>query len=402
MYPRIYTRTSDKPSTAYFSPLFIRDAHARNWLGHTCAIQDLYSPYSSSARTGYDLAYVNEALLLTGKVNTQFPTEYWGYNELNFASTGKIHAEGFQLGYEKAVSDYLSFGLLTSALHVSSSLAFVIAPRLREVLHLPVPNTTLQGREREIYNAFLNAFDLLNLQAPEWSATGLGDTDLYARFGKRIDYRYKFRRIDLGVRVGAIAPTTVPYSYANPAAISLGGGGFAGVFVQPEFELELKHDWLVGLWARVEARANKNFYARVPVKHAYADHTEPINFGAVMGEFNIKPGVTAGFCPYARITDLVDGFGAQLLYVYVHHFQDTWTDLCPNRSYEANTCLVNQLSSWTDSHVGVTLFLDLNKTKLGYCNAPEYFLDVLIPIDFLSTKNVGKSLRVSLGFEFSF
>lgn len=396
LYPRIYTRTLARPSNWYTSPFFIRATKARWPYDREVSLENLYLLPTGNQPNAYNLHTVNNAILATGRINNLFPSEYWNFGNLFFSCESRIAAEGMQVGYEYAITDHVSAGFLTSVLHVNSALIFTPTADLRNALGIPLNNNTLQGRMREVYNGYLNVYNILGLQAPEWSGSGFGDTDIYVRFGKRAEYRFKLRRLDVGIRIGAIVPTNVPREYSNPASISL-GYPFAGFSVQPEGEFELKHDWIFGIWLRVEKRFKRTFMARVSTPEL-----EPANFGAITGLFSVKPGVTIAFSPYFRLTDMIEGLGAQLQYVYVRHKPDNWTDLRSDQTFPAKLQVMHDISDWTDSHLSGTVFLDLNKTKFGYVNAPEFFLEILGPINILSPERVAKSLRINLGFEFNF
>lgn len=395
IYPRSFERTLDKPSSFYLAPVFVRARHARLPYKEG-GLQELYK-YTTSGGviSGYNLYDVDQALAAAGQINSQFPSEYYSIANLFFAADTSINAEGFQVAAEVAVNDYVSFGFVGSVLHTASSFNFALTGDAKSALGIKDPNTTLQGLERDVQNGYLNTYNMLGLQAPEWSDTGIGNTDVYMRLGKRSMYAFKFRRIDGGARFGLVTPTSAKRNYNNPASISFGAETL-GFFAMPELELELKQDWIFGLWLRFEGHLSKTMFARAPIRN------EPLNYGVATGQFLIKPGFTYGFSPYAKISDFVDGLGLQAQYVYVHHAQDSWQAQQIVNNLVPETTEIERLSTWTDSHLGVTLLVDLNKTRLGFTRAPELSLEVLVPVGILSPRYVAKSLKISLATEFSF
>ena len=93
--------------------------------------------------------------------------------------------------YEQALGCYVSVGFNTFFAHVTSRHEFLF----REGdLHLN------EGDRNYLFAVKEQMHNELGVTPPLYSHTGLGDIDLYLRFGNRWEYTCKFRRIDIALR----------------------------------------------------------------------------------------------------------------------------------------------------------------------------------------------------------
>ena len=81
-----------------------------------------------------------------------------------------------------------------------------------------------------------------------------------------------------------------------------------GVYVAGDVEIELKEDWIVGLYVRFNQRFEKTVQERLPIAN------EQQLYAATQGAVRIDPGFTSVVAPYAILNGIREGLGIQAQY----------------------------------------------------------------------------------------
>jgi hypothetical protein len=161
-------------------------------------------------------------------------------------------------------------------------------------------------------------------------------------------------------------------------------------------EFELKEDWKLGLYIGLSKRLAKTQLHRMPV----AD--EPTNFGVVIGDARVNPGVTFMFAPYFSVENLREGFGARIQYTLAVHGADGWTDKRCDKTVPVRLRRVVDWSSWSGGHITLTPLYDFGKLKVNRGIEPIVYLAWDIPVNVFVTRRIPKTNKVSIGIEFNF
>ena len=248
----------------------------------------------------------------------------------------------------------------------------------------------------------------LGLQPSVFKRTGFSDIDFYFRIGNIWEYLYKFKRVDVGLKVGTMIPSGVVRKIINPASVPFGGDGHWGVYSAVDFEIELKEDWKVGGHARINKRFAKTKEERLPVvgKPVLNEHeiflSEQQLWGGAQGRADINPGITTIFSPYARLENIREGFGLQAGYTIAHHFEDSWTDKRPVPIPPVFLEENEKRSKWTSEFVTVDAFFDCAQLMLPYGFAPILSFKWDVPVKLFAAKGAAKTNRVSLGIKLNY
>jgi hypothetical protein len=233
-----------------------------------------------------------------------------------------------------------------------------------------------------------------------FSKVGLGDLDLYLRFGSEWDYCFKFRHIDAGFRVGVIAPTGQERDINNPASIPFGGNKHWGFYGQLESEFELKEDLSVGFWFRAQKRLSKTQCMRMPLFLDKGLLNLPPEYGTIVGPAYMDSGWTVIFTPYVEIAHLRRGLGARVIYSLIAHTSDRLYDKRDRRSPRSNLSFINNRSSWGSEYVSIGAFYDFGEVRTYWYPKISLYWD--IPVDWLVAKRAARTNSVSLMFEMDF
>lgn len=236
----------------------------------------------------------------------------------------------------------------------------------------------------------------LDLREGNTIQVGFGDIDFYLRVGNAWEYLYKLRKIDVGLRLGALFPTGVRRDITRPASIPFGGNGHWGMYVALDGIFEVKEDLKVGLYARISKR-----FPRTSLQHMSVNG-EPDIFGAVVGPVRIDPGVTGVFSPYVVLENLRRGLGLSVQYTLTAHQEDDWFDQRADKTIPVRLGKVVSLSEWASDYFTLNVFYDFGKVKIVRELQPLISLRWDVPTTFFITKNVSRMYRVSLGIEFDF
>lgn len=295
---------------------------------------------------------------------------------------GKLEGQGVSFAYDQQITNWLAAGVSFSFLHLNSNQKFTFGENV-------VGRTDDDIRRR--FNTELG------IASTAWSHSGITDVDAYVRFGNVWNYVLKCRRIDSGIKFGALLPSGVQRDLANPASVPFGADGHYGFYVGYDGQFELKEDLKVGLISRLSKRFSRTKIHRMPV----AGENEL--YGALVAPARVEPGVTFVFAPYLRLEGIRDGLGVMVNYTLIWHDNDEWHDKRPVFSApQANTEQLFKRSDWSADEVTLNFFYDFSKGR--GCNRflPLVSLTWDIPVCYLIAENVVKTNNIALGIEFTF
>lgn len=329
------------------------------------------------------------ALTAIGKENPLSLLPFAVGKELQWRPQSKLQGQGFNLSIEQAVTNWLSLGFNCFILRTNTRQTFYL--QTQETSHLTPENILVLDRLRESMNGELGITD------EHVSQAGFGDIEMYVRFWHAYDYLYKMRRIEAGLRLGALIPTGVLREVNRPASIPYGGNGHAGLYISGDAEFELKEDWKVGLLLRLSKRFAKTKNLRLPVCN------EPCLYGAVIAPVLVSPGATVTFSPYVSFENLREGLGMRVLYSLRYHGQDSWrlqTKKLPVPVKCGEAC--EKATDWGSDYITLNVFYDFGKMKAYRRFDPIVSLAWDIPSALLVTHGAAKTNRISLGVEFNY
>lgn len=337
----------------------------------------------------YDQKQISDALIMTGK-STPLLGEWQLQKTIPWQTYGKIAGQGFYFQTELGLMKGFSFGLITSAMHLSSVQRFTLpAVTIRDMNLQPYQIAELDS-ERRAMN------DLLGLTGAQWSKSGMNDTILYLRWGVLKEYVAKCRKIDGGLRVGVVLPTGVLRDINNPASIPFGSDGFTAVFFGAEGIFELKEDWEFGIKVQLYEAFSRTPIIRMPVNY------EAAYYGAVTGPAKITPGSTVLFTTWFTMADLREGFGASLQYTASVHFGDVISDRRTDQTIPTTLNNTFKGSQWAAEYISIKAFYDPSWETRDEKTVPIFSLRWNIPVHIVCAEKVSKTNIVSAGIEYHF
>jgi hypothetical protein len=378
-----FPRTPEKPS-ALLSDVFIM-------LGHEAFLNSDKSVGIPEILGSYDQNNLANAMVLLGFPNPLSPDfDTLIGKPINWRMRGKIETEGIAFSYNQQVTEHISFGISWFFMHLFSRIDFFMEKLTQADLGLTDDELNhLDAIRRQMQQQ-------LGFQAPTWQAAGISDFDMYVRCGKMWEYFLKFKRIDAGVRLGALLPSGVRRQLNNPASIPFGGDGLWGIYLAGDVEFELKEDWKVGLWLRMNQRFGQRLHRRIPIAG------EQQLFGAVQGPVFIDAGPSFIVSPYVRLEDLRDGLGLHIQYTVIDHLDDVWKDDRMVPVPQAMFRPVFKFSEWVAEYITLTIFYDFARVRQEYCSAPIVSFRWDMPVAFFAAEGVSKTNRIALGIVFTF
>ncbi len=337
-----------------------------------------------------DLRELGRALETVGKPNplrSQFRA-----SPLPVRMAGELEGIGGTIEYNQALGDHWSFGAATGFMRLTTYPRFILD---RDNNRITIPITG-QGDLDELDRTLREMADLLCLQVGATQHFAMTDLDTYLRYGGIFEYPAWFRRIDVGIRGGFIAPIGKKRDIYEAFSIPFAGNGLWGLYAMGDIEFELKEDLKLGLFCRVQQRLPKNQVLRVPVLN------EPLNFGAIVGDFRIHPGTMVAFSAYLLVEDLRGGLGGSAQYLFIKQFRDHIIDERPNQNIPVNRARYDGLSSWQSEVISARMFYDFSRTGDEECKKP--FLPIIsfawdFPVKFLGAHRVSKTNRISVTVE---
>ncbi len=374
-----------KQTSGLFGDLFIMTANEAFAKGEDNPEIGLFEVFGD-----YNLGAMEAAINLLGlpdPLNTPALMRFQGQDVI-FRMNGKIASEGFALQYDQHIWRYFSGGFSCFFMHLFSKNDFFLSPKtITDFMITPDEQIRLDQARR-----FMN--QEVGLLAPTFSRAGFSDIDLYLRMGNIWDYLYKLKRIDAGISIGALIPSGLTREILNPASIPFGGDGFWGVYVAGDVEIELKEDWIVGLYVRFNQRFERTKQERLPIAN------EQQLYAATQGSVRIDPGFTSVVAPYAILSGIRDGLGVQAQYTLIFHENDVWKQVNkPPSLPPATLSQVIKRSRWNAEYFTVNVYYDFSKVRDPYDYPPIFSFKWDIPTKLLIAKRASKTNRVALGLE---
>lgn len=334
----------------------------------------------------FDQRQMGLAAQAVGAVNPLDPI--WQlYNTVKWNMHGKIQGQGTSFSAEYKAHDYITLGIQTNFIHISSSQKFVLpVETIQEMGLTAAQQIELDDQRRQLLRN-------LGFTDNHWSRKGFSDTLFYVRLGTSADYSYKCKFISLGTTFGLIAPTSKQRDIKHAAAIPFHAEDMAGFTWGIDAQSELKEDLWVGGYFSIGKRFSKIQERRLSVKG------EAEIFGATQGDVYIDPGVTVSFSPFIRLNDIRDRFNFHLQYVYQFHARDVWSDKRINQTIPVTFTNNIKTSRWESEYL-------LFKIGYDYIENEEKNLELTfgwdIPLKFLKPEESVKAQKVSIGFEYNF
>jgi hypothetical protein len=305
---------------------------------------------------------------------------------------GKLQSHGFMAAYRQEICNYWSVG-------VSWMFMRLYAHHIFTFKSSSVP---LDENDKVQLDEIRRSMNLqIGLPCNAITQAGFGDVDMYLRLGNVWHYPFifktiGFRRIEAGVRVGALIPSGVLQDLVSPASVPFGGNGHWGCYGAGDLELELKEDFKIGVFGWLGKRFTRTCIRRVP-----ADKEQPL-YGVLRIPVRINPGITVMISPYVQFENLREGFGMRLRYTLTHHEGDTWDKVGAQEEVPKDLKQMCKLSRWSSDYLSVTAFYDFGKMKLNNEFSPLVSLSWDIPLSFVWGEGFSKTHRVSLGIEYKF
>lgn len=371
----LFSRKKPREQTMFPELVMLFSSHSS---GVSNNEMSLYSVFGS-----YDLNAVGQALEAIGKPNPI--RSAWRGSSIPFRQGGKLEGMGCMLAYNRPLTLHMYSGAAIGFLSVKSWLDM----RLGEVNFIAGP-----GDIDELYRTQRIANSELGIVSEVSQSTGFTDMDVYFAYGDMVEYMLRCKRIDVDARIGFLIPTGVKRHIDNAASVPFGGNGHAGLYGQLDAEFELKEDMKVGFWARVSKRFGRTELTRIPSNRL---NPEPVNFGAIQGNFRVNPGLTLVLAPYIWFEDLRDGFGAGVRYIGIKKYGDRYCPECVQGRAPMNMKRMRDLSEWTAEYVSVTLFYDFDKGLESKDTASHVSGVWDIPVDFFGAQKISKTQRICLG-----
>lgn len=401
-YPHNETRTWQRSSWAFFDSMLMAGHHAfdedeDNMIG----ILNIWG--------GYDQNKIADAIVAIGLPDPfdLFPTLARFRNQnINWIMDSKIQTQGAAFQWDQHIWRNLWMGGSFFFMHLYSRSAFDLSPIFVRDFSISIDDQLRLDELRRLMNT------QLGINAAVFNTTGFSDIDFYLRVGNIWEYLCKFKRIDAGIKFGAMFPTGLQRVIKNPASFPFGGDGHWGVYSALDAEFELKEDWKAGIHVRVNKRFARTKEERMPVVGGQQILQEiprdqiPVSeqqlWGAVVGPARVNPGLTFIFAPYARLENIREGFGLQLSYIITHHMKDSWRDERLVQIPAVNLIANRERSQWTSEFVTVEAFFDCTQILGSYRAVPIVSFKWDVPIKFFAAQGAAKINRIMLGLQLNF
>jgi hypothetical protein len=350
----------------------VRARSAYNKLGAEVPLPDIYG--------SFDLGKIVRAMVSIGCQNP-IKSE-WRDADIPWLMEGKLQGMGIDFEWQKSITPYISIGGSFLVLKLNSwyNFAFnekdcILHPKASEV--------------QELEDSRRSVLQQIGIYGDFSTQRGVGDIDLYVRAGKYWEYTCKFRSIQVGGRLGLLIPTGERQNIHYPSSVPFGGNGHWGIYGAVDTLFELKQDWKVGLYVRLNERFPRTQCYRVPA------NSEMMNYGAVQASVKVSPRPTIVVSPYVDFECLREGLGVRLFYVLTKHWADEW------RQGNKDQKKIEQ-TSWGSDYFSVNILYDFGKVRPNCAIYPIMTFCWDIPWYVFIADKVAKTDRISLGVEVAF
>ena len=245
--------------------------------------------------------------------------------------------------------------------------------------------------------------DAIGFHSNQFTKTGLGDLDVFARWHHVFDHALLTRTIDTAVQVGSLMPTGIERDAAIPSSIPSANNGHWGMYLDWVTGIELKQDLTFGLMFGFTHLFSKAKMQRI------ATGNEPTIFSALQAPVRIEPGFSFKFSPYVVLGNLTDGLDFQARYSYLRHGDDEWYDqrseaekLATPSYLQKDADIVagkKRLTRWRAHYMSFSLRYDTAVAMEKIKFAPRFFIGYDMP---MNGSAFAKVHAVNLGAELQF
>lgn len=295
---------------------------------------------------------------------------------------GKVQSQGFMFRCQQQFTKHFEAGCVFYVMRATTNIEYLLAKEgitTEEALQLD-----------EVRRQMLDELCITQNAADRAS---VGDVDLYVRLSDTWDYVLKCKRIDMGVRAGAIFPAGLRRNLNSPSTVPFGGNGHYGFYAAVDAEFELKDDMKVGLWCGAIKR-----FARVDIERM-PSADESILFGTLVGPARVSPGPSLGVSPYIQLDHIREGLGARIQLTMLKHWKDSWEDRRCDPRVPVHFCNVEKFSAWGEEAVTLNLFYDFGVRYRNF--SPTAYLSWDIPVEWKVANRVAKAQKIALGLQMS-
>lgn len=377
-----------KHTSALFGDLFIMTANEAFAKGEDKVDIGLFEVVGD-----YNQGAMEQAIILLGLPDPFDSTGLMRFKgqDILWHMNGKIASEGFALQYDQHIWRYFSAGFSCFFMQLFAKNDFSLPLKTINAFGITPDDQIRLDQARRIMN------QEVGLEAPTYSRAGFSDIDLYVRMGNIWDYVYKLKRVDAGISLGVVVPSGLTRDILNPASIPFGGDGFWWLYVAGDVEIELKEDWIVGLYTRFQQGFEKTVHERLPIAN------EQQLYAATQGAVRIDPGFTSVIAPYVILSGIREGLGVQAEYTLIFHENDVWKQekVAPSTP-PATLSYVTKRSRWNAEYFTVNIYYDFSKVRDPYEYPPIVSFKWDIPTKLLVAKRASKTNRVALGIELNY
>ncbi len=395
LFPKPYTRTKERPSQFSAEVFFMAADSSYGDREESIGWPEIFGRYDQT----------NES---QGMVDLGLPSpllDEWRGFDIKWRMDGKLQAQGIALYYDQAITEQFSFGGTWLFMKSNSWHNFFFDNNNSTGRFTDADRLELDQERRQMNQ-------ILGLCGPEAKQSGSGDIELYIRYGYLSEYCYKFRRMDVGLKVGALIPTGVKRNIFSPASVPFGGDGFWGFYVQGEGEFELKEDLIAGIMIRASKRIAKTRLERCIVvlnngNMQIVDNS--LLYGVLAAPIFVDPGATIMASPYVALDHVRAGLGGRLRYTLVVHEPDDWRDRRPENLRPVaipeslgNERPLDEKLRWAYDYVSLTAYYDFNSFTCDEGLAARVYLTWDFPVQLFKAYNMSKTNKISLGVEVHF
>jgi len=274
----------------------------------------------------------------------------------------------------------------------------------------PLVKMLLPGEVNQVERVRQSVHTALGLEAQDWETGGFGDIDVHLRWQCHWDHVLLTRSIYSNFIAGVVFPTGVQIAKNNAVTVPFMGDGHWSLYLDGLHEVELKHDWKVGLLSSYMLQLSSTRERRLPV------FKEPAPFSALIAKTEVDPGFTFKISPYITIENIIDGMHIQARYTYIQHSDDKWTDKRSDKtilSYLVNQAATGRTltdvaqniqtkkhnTSWRAQYFTFGLSYDTTASLKKWSLSPVFYINFDTP---LANKGVAKTNQLTLGVELHF
>lgn len=347
----------------------------------------------------YKLQQLDRALVDSGRTReSMFRSDWRGQLSIApYLMNGSMGAGGLSFQAYTPIGCHAGIGFRGSLMRVRTNLELLPDEGLFEehFTHGPGDDYELADVQNRIHRK-------LGLEPALWEKTGFGDCELYGRLFSAREYEYRCRYIEAALSLGFVLPTGGHRDKDNPASIPFGGDGHTGIFLEATLDAIVKYDLRAGILFRFQQRFPHTAVRRAPSLDRRRGWSEPDRFGALEGDFRVKPGPTFAAAPYVTFENIREGLGAELGVSFVKHLEDRWVD---ERSAPCGIFAAEKMrkeSAWGASHVTCSLLYDMRESLHGWDSAPVFALSLDAPVNWLVGERSFRTFGVSLLMEVCF